>query len=171
MSRHMKFLVTIGLSFFLSVLIWPEKSFAQLNTFRFEQVDSLLKVENRTVMVFIHTDWCQFCQTMKNTTFKNSAIIKKLNAAFYVVYLNAEEKRNIQFNGNSFKYKPTGINTGIHELAEQLATEDSNISYPTLCFLNEKLEIVFRYTQFATAKDLGVILSRVNRESSGVRGK
>ncbi len=159
----MKSFVKVFLSFCLFILFSPKQSTAQLNTFRFEQLDSLLKVESRTVMVFIHTDWCRFCQAMKNTTFKNDAIIRKLNAAFYVVFLNAEEKRNIRFNKNIFKYKPNGVTTGIHELAEQLATEYSNVSYPTLCFLNEKLDIVFRYTQFASAKDLGVILSSVNR--------
>jgi thioredoxin-related protein len=156
----MKSIVTIVFPFLLCIMLSPRQSSAQLNTYRFEQVDSLLKKEIRTVMVFIHTDWCQFCQAMKNTTFKNEAIIRKLNKEFYVVYLNAEEKRNIRFNGNSFRYKPTGVNTGIHELAEKLATENSTVSYPTLCFLNEKLEVVFRYTQYASSKQLNLVLSQ-----------
>jgi thioredoxin-related protein len=155
----MKSITKIIFLFLLCIMLSSKHSSAQLNTFRFEQVDSLLKKEPRTVMVFIHTDWCQFCQAMKNTTFKNKAIIRKLNTEFYVVYFNAEEKRNILFNGNIFRYKPNGANTGIHELAEKLATENRTVSYPTLCFLNEKLEVVYRYTQFASSKELGLILS------------
>jgi thioredoxin-related protein len=155
----MKNITRILCTFLLCSILFTNQCSAQLNTYRFEQVDSLLKVEKRTVMIFIHTDWCQFCQAMKNTTFKNEEIIQKLNTEFYVVYLNAEEKRNIRFNGNIFRYKPTGANTGIHELAEKLATENRAVTYPTLCFLNEKLEIVFRYTQFASSKQLNLILS------------
>jgi thioredoxin-related protein len=155
----MKGIARISLSLLLCITLSTNQSAAQLTTYRFEQIDSLLKVEKRTVMIFIHTDWCQFCQAMKNTTFKNEEIIQKLNTEFYVVYLNAEEKRNIRFNGNIFRYKPTGANTGIHELAEKLATENRTVTYPTLCFLNQKLEIVFRYTQFASSKQLNLILS------------
>ena len=143
----------------LCSVLFANRSSAQLNTYRFEQVDSLLKMEKRKVMVFIYTDWCRFCQAMKNTTFKIDAIIRKLNKEFYVVYLNAEEKRNIRFNGNVFKYKPTGVDVGINELAEKLGTEKNTISYPTLCFLNEKLEVIFRYTQFASSAKLAQILS------------
>lgn len=152
------------LLFLLYFVLATGQSYAQVKTYRFEQVDSLLKKEARPVMVFIHTDWCRFCQTMKATTFKNDAIIRELNTKFYVVYLNAEERRSIRFNGNIFKYKPTGVNTGINELAEQLANSDGKISYPTLCFLNRKLEIVFQYTQFAGPKELARMLSVVRRE-------
>lgn len=135
--------------------------FAQIKTVQFEQIDSLQKAEKRPVIIFIHTDWCKYCQSMKNTTFKNDSIIKLLNDKFYFIDFNAEEKRKIIFDGQTFKYKPTGTNTGTHELAEQLATYDKQVSYPTLCFLNTINEIVFQYNQFINYKDLQTILTRL----------
>jgi thioredoxin-related protein len=143
------------------VFLQAQSLFAQIKTVRFEQIDSLQKIEKRNVVVFIHTDWCKYCQTMQNTTFKNDSIIYKLNTQFYFIDLNAEQKENIVFNGRTFKYKPTGTNTGIHELAEQLATEDIQVAYPTLCFLNSNKEIIFQYYQFINSTDLSTLLTRL----------
>jgi thioredoxin-related protein len=143
------------------VFLQAQSLFAQIKTVRFEQIDSLQKIEKRNVVVFIHTDWCKYCQTMQNTTFKNDSIIYKLNTQFYFIDLNAEQKENIVFNGRTFKYKPTGTNTGIHELAEQLATVDNQVAYPTLCFLNSNKEIIFQYDQFINSTDLSTLLTRL----------
>lgn len=156
----MKFILNI-------VLIWggifllPQISFSQIKTYQFEQLDSLQKAEKRNVVIFIHTDWCKYCQTMQNTTFKNDCIIKELNEIFYFIDLNAEEKRSITFNEHTFKYKPTGTNTGLHELAEQLATVDNKVAYPTICFLNPNNEIIFQHNQFINPANLQLILTRL----------
>lgn len=143
------------------VFLQAQSLFAQIKTVRFEQIDSLQKIEKRNVVVFIHTDWCKYCQIMQNTTFTNDSIIYKLNTQFYFIDLNAEQKENIVFNGRTFKYKPTGTNTGIHELAEQLATVDNQVAYPTLCFLNSNKEIIFQYYQFINSTDLSTLLTRL----------
>lgn len=67
----------------------------------------------------------------------------------------------VQFNGGIFKYKPSGNNTGIHELAEQLGTVDHKLSFPTLCFLNANYEIIFQYNQYINSNDLKTILHRL----------
>lgn len=136
-------------------------SFAQIKTQQFEQIDSLQKIEKRTIVVFIHTDWCKYCQAMQHTTFKNDSIIQILNNNFYFIELNAEEKRDITFNQHTFKFLPTGANTGTHELATQLGTVNNKTSYPTLCFLNANNEIVFQYDQYINAQDLQDILTRL----------
>lgn len=135
--------------------------FAQLNLVQFEQVDSLQKVEKRNVIVFIHTDWCKYCKVMHNKTFKNENVIKLLNDKFYFIDFDAEEKRKIVFNNATFDYKPNGSSSGIHELAVQLGTINGQISYPTLCVLNEKNEIIFQYSSFLNAKDLLKILEKL----------
>jgi len=157
----MIFLLRNVLPLLFFIVLFPTKTFAQLKAYQFEEIDSLQKVENRKVMIFIHTDWCKYCQRTKSTTFKNDSIIEQINKQFYFIDLNAEEKRNIVFNNHVFKYKPTGINTGINELAEQLGTIDSKVSYPTLCFLNADNEIIFQYPQYITHADLMAILTRL----------
>jgi thioredoxin-related protein len=148
----------ILLLFFLLTL---QQGYAQLKTYQFEQLDSLQKKETRPVAIFIHTDWCRYCAAMQNTTLQNKEVISNLNARFYFIKLNAEEKRNITMLGSTFKYKPTGNNTGIHELAEQLARVNEKVSYPTLCFLNSKYEITFQHSQVMHAADLLTVLNKL----------
>ncbi len=139
----------------------PQLMISQINSYSFEQLDSLEKVNNKPIIIFIHTVWCNYWQQMENTTFKNDSIIKLLNSKFYFVDFDVEEKRSVKFNGHTFNYKPTGNDTGIHELAEQLATVDHKISYPTLCFLNAKYEIIFQYNQYLNTNDLLTILHQL----------
>ena len=137
--------------------------YAQLKTHLFTQIDSLQKLDNKNVLVFIYTDWCRYCNIMKNTTFKNENVIKLLNDKFWFVSLNAEEKQGIDFNKNLFKYKPTGNKTGVHELAEQLGTFDGKLSYPALCMLNSGYEIVFQYGGFLSVAELLKVLKAAEK--------
>lgn len=143
----------------------PQLILAQSHAYTFEQIDSLQKVDKRNVVVFIYTDWCRYCHAMKNTSFKNDKIKDLLKEQFWFAELNAEVNQEILFNGNKFKYKPSGINTGVHELAEQLGTIDGKLSYPALCILNADYEIIFQYNEFLSADDLKKILTKLVNKS------
>ncbi|MCP2026313.1 thioredoxin-related protein [Flavobacterium sp. HSC-32F16] len=135
--------------------------FCQLKSSTFEEVDSLQQIQKRKIIVFIHTDWCQFCQRMKTTTFKNQEIIEKLNSNFYFIDFNAEEKRDITFNNQIFKYKPSGNYVGVHELALQLGTINNQIVYPVLCVLNEQKEIILQYNNYLSPKNFKLLLEKL----------
>lgn len=134
----------------LQLLIWiftlcaNAASYAQLKTVTFEELAELQKKENRPVMVYIHTDWCKYCHAMKQHMLKNGDMLNLLNQKYYTVFLNAESKKDINFNGKVFKYKPSGIATGIHQLAEELGRINGENPYPVLCFLNNKNEIIYQ---------------------------
>lgn len=145
------------------VILQPLSSVGQIKTYPFNQIDSLQKIEKKPVLVFIHTNWCKFCAAMFSTTFKQEDVIKKLNSDFYFVELDAEEKKTITLNSYQFKHKQTGTPSGIHELAEQLATIGKTTSYPTLCFLNEKYEIIYQQQDYVNAKQLLAILNLLSR--------
>ena len=148
--------------FCLVSFLWAiPQGFAQLNRVQFEQIDSLQTIEKRNVIVFIHTDWCKYCSVMKSKTFKNKEVIKTLNEKFYFIDFNAEDKRKIAFNHSTFAFKPNGSNSGVHELATELGTIKNQISYPVLCVLNYKNEIVFQHNNFLNAKDLLLILEKI----------
>lgn len=150
---------------FLSIIliISIQQAQAQIMNIQFEQLDSIQNIEKRPVAIFIHTDWCKYCEAMLNTTLKDEKVVSTLNERYYFIDLNGEEKRDIEVNGHVFKYKSTGNNTGVHELAEQLGTVNNEISYPTLCILNEKKEIIFQYNQFMSAKDMSSVLKKLLR--------
>lgn len=146
----------------IAVIVFPLFGFSQLQSYTFPQLDSLQKTEQRNIVVFIHTDWCRYCQSMKYTTFKDSRVVSLLNEKCWFADLNAEEKADIIFNGWTFRYKPTGNATGIHELAEQLGTISGKITYPVLCILNPDYEIIFQYDQFLSAADLTQLLIQLS---------
>lgn len=135
--------------------------FAQLHSVAFEEIESLQGVEKRKTIVFIQTDWCSFCHAMKNTTFKNEEIIKELNNTFYFVDFNAEEKRAVVFNKTTFQFKPTGNNSGTHELAIALGTINKQLNFPVLCVLNSENEIVFQHSGYLNPKELKLILAKL----------
>jgi thioredoxin-related protein len=144
--------------FFLGI---TSNGFCQLQSRSFESIDSLQEIQKKKIIVFIHTDWCQYCQKMKATTFKNPEIIQSLNSDFYFIDFNAEEKRNITFNNQTFKYQPTGYNVGVHELALQLGTINNQIVYPVLCILNDKNEIILQYNNYLGPKDFKLLLEKL----------
>lgn len=149
----------------LAILIFffgiTSNGFCQFQGRSFEAIDSLQQIQKRKIIVFIHTDWCQYCQKMKSTTFKNQEIIQSLNSDFYFIDFNAEEKRDISFSNQTFKYQPTGNNVGVHELALQLGTMNNQIVYPVLCVLNEKNEIILQYNNYLSPKDFKLLLEKL----------
>jgi thioredoxin-related protein len=144
------------------VFFWAIPSgFAQLKSYSFEQIDSLQRNQNRKIIVFVHTDWCKYCQAMKNSTFKNKEVIKNLNENFYFITLNAEEKSTITFNSRKFVFKTNGNTTGIHELAYELASLNNQTTYPTICVLTAQNEIVFQESNYLPAKEFLMILEKL----------
>ena len=55
--------------FFLGYGLLPGITFGQLKIVPFEEIATLQQLEPRPMVIFIHTDWCRYCQGMKNTTF------------------------------------------------------------------------------------------------------
>lgn len=148
--------------FILLLLLWAiPSSFAQLKTHSFEEVEQLSKENPKPIVVFTHTNWCKYCKIMKNSTFKNPTIIKVLNEHYYFVPFDAETKSDIIFNNHRFQFKPTGTNTGIHELATALATIDNHVAYPSLTILESDNSILFQQASFISAKALMTILDKL----------
>jgi len=90
-------------------------------------------------IVDIYTDWCGWCKTMDRTTFSEVDIAAYINAHYYPVKLNAEQKEDIIINGQTFKFKENG-RRGYHELAAALT--NGQLSYPTVVMIDEKLVIL-----------------------------
>ena len=155
-----KYLFIIFLFACFSIRSQDEKE--QLKIYSFQEVEKLHQQKSKPIMVFIYTDWCKICLGMKKNVFKNKTIVKKLNTDFYFIKLNAEEKKDITFFNKKFSYKPTGNNTGIHELAKELASLEGNISYPTTVFLNNNFEIILQINNYLSKQKLLSILKKIH---------
>ena len=124
---------------------------------QFEELKALQAAEPRPLVVLIRTDWCKYCHAMQNTMIKNPKVSQLLRNELYTVFLNAEEKKNILFAGREFKFR-----NGVNELATELATVNGRVSYPTLCILNAKNEIIYQYDGFLSVQAFENTLKKIS---------
>ena len=142
----------------------PLQSFSQnneLKTYTFNVVDSLNTITPKSMVIFFHTDWCKYCAQMLSVTLKDKEVIKHLNENFYFISFDAESNEEVLFAGERFNFKPSGNNTGVHEITKQLATIDGNLAYPTLSILNEKYEIIFQRATVLSIEELILVLEKI----------
>ena len=112
------------------------------------------KIEKKKIFVDIYTDWCGWCRKMDKTTFNTKKVAHILNKSYYPVKLNAEQKDPIIFMDKEFKYTGTG-RRGHHELAAFLL--DSQMSYPTVVFLDENLKVIQAIPGFRQKDEFALI--------------
>ena len=105
--------------------------------------------EPKKIFVDVYTDWCGWCKKMDKDTFQNEAVAAYMKEYFYIVKMDAEGKDPIDFQGKTFKYVPSG-RRGYHELAAALL--QGKMSYPTVVFLDEKLNMLSPVPGYQKAK-------------------
>lgn len=137
------------------------KVVAQPSAVKFTELNGLQKKQSKLVLVLIGTDWCKYCKAMEQSLKSDKQIGGILKASFYPVFLNAEETSEIVFAGRRFKFKPTGTNTGVNELAEQLGTLNGQLTFPTLCFLNAENEIIYQHQGYLNSSSLMLLLNKL----------
>ena len=123
-----------------------------LKWYTWEEAEALNKTAPKKIFVDVYTDWCGWCKVMDKKTFTDSTVAAYLAANFYPVKLNAEQKADIQFNGQTFKYADSGNGRGVHTLAYSLL--DGNLQYPNFVYLNEKYERIMISPGYKEPKDI-----------------
>lgn len=106
-----------------------------------EEAAQLAATEENPKKIFIdvYTDWCGWCKKMDKDTFQNAEVAAYMTENFYMVKLDGEGKDPINFKGKTFKFVPSG-RRGYHEFA--LALLQGRLSYPTVVFLDENLNML-----------------------------
>lgn len=116
----------------------------------FEEAIERSKTEKRKIFVDVYTDWCGWCKVMDKNTFSEANVAKILNEKFYPVKFDAEQTKDIEFAGRTFKFIPQG-SKGVHELA--VALLNSQMSYPTVVFLDEEFRMIQPVPGYQKAPD------------------
>lgn len=104
-----------------------------------EEAEAANKKEPRKIIIDVYTDWCGWCKRMDKDTFQKEKIAKYVNANYYAVKLDAEQKDSIVFRGNTYKFIANG-RRGYHQLAAALL--QGKMSYPSIVYLDEKLNLI-----------------------------
>ena len=110
---------------------------AQVEWLTFEEAVAKAKIDPKPIFIDVYTDWCGWCKKMDKATFSEEKIASMLQSDFYPVKFDAEQKESINFNNHEFKFIANG-RKGYNELA--VALLDGKLSYPSVVFLNEKME-------------------------------
>ncbi len=105
----------------------------------FEEAVERSKIEKRKIFIDVYTDWCGWCKVMDKNTFSDPKVAKILNDHFYPVKFNAEQREDVVFAGNTFKFVDNGRN-GYHQLAASLL--NNQLSYPTVVFLDDEFRMI-----------------------------
>ncbi len=105
--------------------------------YTWEEAVAANKKTPKKFYVDVYTNWCGWCKVMDKKTFTDPKVAQYLNENFYPIKLNAEQKEDITYDGQTFSWREAGRN-GIHMLAYSLL--EGKMSYPSFVFLNEKYE-------------------------------
>jgi thioredoxin-related protein len=119
----------------------PSPASVEIDWMTFEEAAERARTDANPKMVFVdvYTDWCGWCKVMDKKTFSHPTIAKYMQDKFYMVKFNGEQKEDLVFRGQTYKFVASG-RRGYHELAAALL--QGKMSYPTVVFLNEKMEMI-----------------------------
>ncbi len=111
---------------------------------------------DKKYFIYVYTDWCSWCKRMSGSTFQDEKVIGLLNDKFVPIKLNGEAKETISFNGREFNYVQNG-SRGYNELAAALL--NGKLSYPSIVFLDEQMNMIQPLPGYKSAEDLSIILT------------
>jgi len=151
----------IALSFlFISKLASQKADYVpsdQIEWLSLEQAEKMIQNEAKPILIDVYTDWCKPCKMMDQMTFGDADVIKYINQNFYPVKLNAEQKEEISFKGNAYKYVSNG-KRGINTIV--VAFLGNRPAYPSLVLLDQELSNKQVLKGFKEKEDLLPILSK-----------
>lgn len=140
---------------FCSLTVVAQETSNKVNWMTFEEAVEKSKTEKKKIFIDVYTDWCGWCKVMDKNTFNQSTIAEYLNENYHPVKFNAEQKENIKFMGNVFKFVPSG-NRGYHELAAALL--NGKMSYPSVVFLDENFNMLQPLSGYLEPADFDPII-------------
>ena len=147
------------ISILVIALLYPLFHFGQerINWVSFEKLDSLLAVEPRETIIFVHTDWCSYCRKMEREIFTKPDIITAMNN-YYAVSLDAESVQEITFDQSI--WKPTSNRKKIgqyHPLALTLL-KGKQMIFPSILRFDGEFRIKNIQQKYLNSKELSVFL-------------
>lgn len=117
----------------------------------FEEAIEKNKTNPKRILIDMYTDWCGWCKKMDKETFTHPQVVKYVNTHYYAVKFNAEQKEDVVFKDQTFKFVASGAR-GYHELAAALM--NGQMSYPTIVYLDESMNLIGMAAGYQTPQTL-----------------
>ncbi len=154
MKKFTLALLSLSTLAILAAFTFPHQNtaVAEMKWYTWEEAVALNKTKPKKIFVDVYTDWCGWCKRMDKGAFMDPQVVAYMSEHFYPVKLNAEQKADIQFNGETFKYVDNGNGRGIHTLAYSLL--DGQLSYPSVVYITEKYERIMISAGYKEVPDL-----------------
>jgi len=154
-------LILIGLFGFRSdpvTLSSTQTDSPSINWMSFEESMEAIKIEEKKILISVHTEWCGWCKHMDKTTFQDSNIVKFINEKFYAVKLDAERKTDITTPEKVYKFeKGVGKERGFHQLA--VALTKGRLTLPSTVFLDENFRVLQPISGYKDPKTFEMIMT------------
>ena len=161
LTKLKQVILTLGIFYLIPIILHGQE--ADLIEYTFDDLPRIQSQEMRHVFVFLTADWCKYCKNVELNSFKNEEVIDQLNKNFYTIIFDVEERLDINLFGREFKYKSTGLNTGVHELAELIGAINGILDTPTFLIFDQNLQIIYQYSGFMKTKEVLTLLDSVKR--------
>ena len=161
----MKLKSLLLISFFAAGLFVGPDAYAQNNDtektikvdwMSWEQAIEKTKTTKKKILLDVYTQWCTWCKRMDEQTFSSPEMAAYINANFYPVKLDAQQKTDITYRNKVYRYVKSG-QRGYHELAAEILV--GRMSYPTMVFLDEEQNVIQAIVGFKTVEQFEMIAS------------
>lgn len=125
-----------------------------LDWYTMNDVEALVKQDQKKILVDVYTQWCGPCKMMDKKTFTNPDVQKAINEKFHAVKFDAEGADSYNFKGKDWANPNHDPNKRGRNAKHELANFFSVRGYPTLVVLDENFNILQKVVGYKTPEQL-----------------
>ncbi|MEA1967505.1 MAG: thioredoxin family protein [Thermodesulfobacteriota bacterium] len=94
MKTRKTLLLTITL--LTMILTVPAASYSEgINWQPYEKGIAMAEAQGKKILLYFHADWCTYCHKMKESTFKDTSVIKYLTDNFISISVDSDKEKKI----------------------------------------------------------------------------
>jgi len=143
----------------------PKVPGGKINWMSFEDAEVAINKKPKKVFVDVYTEWCGWCKRLDQATFSDKRVADYMNKNYYAIKFDAQHPNPIKLGGKEYANprfdasKPKRARNATHQLAQKYGAR----SYPTVLFLNEKMDLMQAVPGYRDADGFLPILEQFNQ--------